>query len=145
MKKMIGFFVVIVLLLSLVMTKQDDFNFLSNCSKILAVSDEKLADENYVLQNGKQYYYFYNDIDKLKDKGFSAYNFYFDIATDLSQILDCFSFVYEGEGVDDYKIYYGYYDGYRDFRYVDGKKINVQVVKNDHEIIVGFPLIVTGY
>lgn len=145
MKKMIGFFVVIVLLLSLVMTKQDDFNFLSNCSKILAVSDEKLADENYVLQNGNQYYYFYNDIDKLKDKGFLAYNFYFDIETDLSQILDCFSFVYEGEGVDDYKIYYGYYDGYRDFRYVDGKKINVQVVKNDHEIIVGFPLIVTGY
>lgn len=43
------------------------------------------------------------------------------------------------------KILYGYKNDFSDFRFIDGKKINVQIAWAENETIVGFPLIMTGF
>ena len=34
---------------------------------------------------------------------------------------------------------------FNDFRFVDGKKINLQIAKDENAVIIGFPLILTGF
>ncbi len=142
---MIGFFVVVITLLALQIDKHRDFEFLQDCDKIIVVSDREIENKNYIIKNGNQFYYEFNDINSLSEEKFSAYNFYFDSSKNINEIISNLSFVYQGKSVENYQIYYGYYDNYNDYRYVDGKKINVQVVKTPSQIIVGFPLVVTGY
>lgn len=145
MKRMIGFFVIVFVLITFYQTKQDDFLFLKDCKSIITVSNYKFEEENFLLQNGNQYYYKYDNLQDIKNKDFISYNFYFDLNIDIFDILNKCSFFYQGEQIEDYQIYYGYYGGYNDFRYVNGKKINIQVVKTESQIIVGFPLIIIGY
>ncbi len=49
------------------------------------------------------------------------------------------------EEVEGIQISYGYSPSYKKFVYVDGKKVNVQVAKTADGVIVGFPIILTGY
>lgn len=49
------------------------------------------------------------------------------------------------ELVDDMEIIYGYSDLYDDFIYIDGKQTNVQMLKKQNEVIVGFPIILSGF
>ena len=142
---MIGFFVVIIILLSLSFTWQNNFDFLSCCDEILVVSNKHLDGQDYIIKNGQQYYYKFDSLDSFNDKDYIAYNFYFNNTAYFNDIVKNFSFLYRGNSIENYQIYYGYYDGYFDFRYIDGKKINVQVVVTDKQLIVGFPLVVTGY
>lgn len=47
--------------------------------------------------------------------------------------------------IDGMKIIYGYTSFYKDSQCVDGKKINVMLVEKDDCVLVGFPIIMTGF
>lgn len=47
--------------------------------------------------------------------------------------------------IDGMKIIYGYTSFYKDSQYIDGKKINVMLVEKDDCVLVGFPIIMTGF
>lgn len=49
------------------------------------------------------------------------------------------------EKIDNLCIFYGYTPFYQDCVYIDNKKVNVQFVLNDNNLVVGFPMILTGY
>ena len=145
MKKiMIGFFVFVILALSLQFVKVNEFDFLDGYNKILIVTEVELQNQRLLAQNGNNYYYEINDIDSLKEYDYIGVNFYFD-KTNLSKLLSSFSNIYRGKVVGTYDIYYGYSVNFKDSVKVDGKKVNVQIVRTENEIIVGFPLILTGY
>ncbi len=47
--------------------------------------------------------------------------------------------------IDGIRIIYGYTSFYKDSQYIDGKKINVMLVEKDDCVLVGFPIIMTGF
>lgn len=47
--------------------------------------------------------------------------------------------------IDGMKIIYGYTSSYKDSQFIDGKKINVMLVEKDDCVLVGFPIIMTGF
>lgn len=49
------------------------------------------------------------------------------------------------EEIEGLNVLYGYTNMYNDFIYIDGKQSNVQLVQNQNEIIVGFPIILSGF
>ena len=59
--------------------------------------------------------------------------------------MENFDYIYQGGSAQDYLIYYGYYSNFKDYRYVDGKKINFQLAKTGEGWILGLPLIETGF
>ncbi len=149
MKKMIGFFLII-LLLFVASYFEDNKNVFQDYNKIAIVSSiyyEKY--QNNLVESGNNFYYFFNadqeydlnDFEKIK-----GINYYFDKNIPFSYFEKKVDFIYKGEGkVDNYQIYYGYYGKYDDYRYVFNKKVNFELVKTDNEWIMGFPLILTGY
>lgn len=153
MKKMIAFFILIVFLVGLSVFKSNNFDLLKGYEKIIVVSENVYSklDENPI-KNGNQYIhslekekgkYFLNNIDKFDILGLS---FYFNNNFKLSQFNKEFDYTLSNPSIlEEYKIYYGYYEKYDDYRLIDGKKINVQLVETQNEWIVGFPLILTGF
>ena len=53
--------------------------------------------------------------------------------------------IVETSQVGDLKIYYAYSPYYDDCVFVNDKKINMQIAEKEEKIVVGFPLILTGY
>lgn len=152
MKRVIAFFVIVVLFIVFAYFKQDEFAF-SDCNKLVVVTSEIYNEFNeQPIKNGDEYYYtltgdeisfFKNNISHFKYKGLSLYY-------DNSYDLDFFKNIFKTQltnpsKVENYQIYYGYYDNYRDYKIIDGKKINLQLVHTQNEWIAGFPLILTGY
>lgn len=152
MKKLIAFFVIAVLLISIRYFKTDDFSPFRDFSHVVIVSAKPYNDLTLQVQNGEQYYYDFDssDEDKKRLEGIDkndieGYVFYYQTDKKLTYFSTHFDYIYQGKAVENYDVYYGYYSGYNDFRYVTGKKVNFQLVKTDSSWILGFPLIVTGY
>lgn len=152
MKKLIAFFIVAILLVSIKYFKIDDFSLFQTFDQLVIVTDKFYTNLNLESQNGEQYYYTFenNDKDKIMiesiDKNdIEAYVFYYQPDKKLKDFSVYFDYIYQGGAVENYDVYYGYYAGYNDFCNLKGKKVNFQLVHSDNCWILGFPLIVTGY
>ena len=152
MKRVIVFFFVVILLIFFAYFKQDNFPF-SDCNKLVVVTSEEYQEiDVQPIKNGNEYYYvlagdeivfFKNNMSQFKYKGLSLY---YDNSYDLDFFKKEFKTQLSNPSrVENYEIYYGYYDNYKDYNIIDGKKINLQLVYTQNEWIVGFPLILTGY
>lgn len=148
MKKMIGFFVLIALLCVVCLNKTDNFAHFYNCDKLLIVSLTEESEDEHI-KSGNVFYYEYesdfkNHIQNMKAQTI-GYNFYFS-SLNFDKFSKNFDYIYQGETFEQsYQIYYGFYSGYNDFRYIEGKKVNFQLVNTGDEWILGFPMILTGY
>ncbi len=149
MKRMIGFFIMIILLLLVGFIKEDNFSAFYSFSKMTLVTTEKLDSMTEPIISGNQYYYTFENTNEniklLEDNSFDCYIFYFDIELSANKLMKNFDYIYQGGSTQDYLIYYGYYSNFKDYRYVDGKKINFQLAKTAEDWILGFPLIETGF
>ena len=152
MKKMIVFFIFIVLLFTISFFNSNSISF-ADCEKVVVISGERYDElTEDIIQNGKEFYhvltgenidFFKNSISKFNYKGLSLY---FNKNHNLQHFNKVFSTTFSNKGkVDNYDIYYGYFNGYRDFKIIDGKRINMQLVKTESNWIVGFPMILTGF
>ena len=119
--------------------------------KVVFVTADKVEDEDLqIIQNGNLFY-----VSVLAEKAKEAqeklsnikgYCLYFNKETDSEAIIDRFvDFRASESEVGDSRVITGYNTRFADFRYVDGKKINVQIAFTQDAIIVGFPLILTGF
>lgn len=153
MKKMIAFFILIILLFCISFIKNNNFNCLENYEKIIVVSNQiyDYLDLNPI-KNGNEFYHVLtkeNADDFLENINLYDYNgisFYYDLESNFDDFNKCINYTLSDPSyIDNYKIYYGFYDEYKDFRIVNGKKINVQLVQTESEWILGFPLILTGF
>ena len=149
MKRMIGFFIMIILLLLVGFIKEDNFSAFYSFSKMTLVTTEKLDSMTEPIISGNQYYYTFENTNEniklLEDNSFDCYIFYFDIELSANKLMKNFDYIYQGGSTQDYLIYYGYYSNFKDYRYVDGKKINFQLAKTAEDWILGLPLIETGF
>ena len=133
MKRVIGFFVAVILLIGVCVFKENDYALFNGFSRIIVVSEQEQLYQNYLI-NGNQYYYIFDENADVKQLDFN-----------IEKLMSNLDFYYQGGDVEGYKLYYGYYCDFNEFRYVDGKKVNIQIALTQNEIVVGLPLITTGY
>ena len=142
MKNLVAFFGLVLCLFPLLFV-EDNFDFLSSYEKVVLVSDKKL-NENCI-QNGNEFYHsFENDDWKKWKNDSSALIFYFK-KFDIENFKKKCEQFYSCTDVENYKVYQGVYAGYNNFVFVDGKKVNFQLVIKENEIVLGFPMIVVGF
>ena len=78
-------------------------------------------------------------------KSADAVQFYAEEA-ELDAILRKIKFQQlSSENVEGIEVCYGYSPCYSSAVMLDGKKVNVQIAKIDGRVIVGFPMIMTGF
>lgn len=149
---MIVFFISIVFLIGLTQFKGNFISF-ADCQKIVVVSSEvyEKLDQDPIKNGGDYYHVLIGTKREEFESNIRQYNYkglvlYYDQSFLLDYFKKTYSFNFTNPSrIDDYQIYYGYTSSYRDFRIVDGKKINVQLVKNNEGWIVGMPMILTGF
>lgn len=152
MNKMIAFFVAIISMIAFMRFNPDAIS-MDGCEKVVVVTENQYEnlDENPI-KNGADFYhvltgekikYFADNMSNISYKGLSLY---YNKDFKLGDLEKMFSAqINSGSGVDGYEIYYGYCPKYKDCRQINGKKINLQLVKTDDGWIAGFPLILTGF
>ena len=64
----------------------------------------------------------------------------------LQSVKNAFSITnYYVQTLQNQTIVYAFSPKIKDFRFVDGKKINVQIVVDESDVLVGIPMIMTGF
>lgn len=151
MKKLIVFLFIISLVLG-------SFYFSDNTEQIFAVggvdkvcfvSNDKFEGEFESVQCGEKFFNFCtfeeakSKVVLVKDS--DAVQFYaeeVELDAMLKQIKFQQLFSEEVEGIE---VCYGYCPCYKSAILLDGKKVNVQIAKIDGQVILGFPMIMTGF
>ena len=148
MKKMIAFIFVIFLFLGIAVAKIN-FPQKFDYERLIIVSEKKL--DYASIKNGNDYYYFFDKKDKtIFNKNFDitdikGLTFYISSKYDLNYFSNHFNYLTSKSEVDKKQVYYGYDKNYYDFRLIDGKKINFQLVKDEEGWILGYPAILTSF
>jgi hypothetical protein len=122
---------------------------LCDANQVCFVSDESFEGEFETVECGDKFFN-YCTLEEAKNKSellknSDAVQLYLDTqnAKDLIKKLNFTQFL--TETVSGYEILYGYTPLYPDSIYLEGKKINVQIAWRDESVVVGFPLILTGF
>lgn len=148
MKRMIAFFIVFIFFIGLKIAGENNLPYW-NYDSVIIVSSNAIFEKQYI-QNGEDFYFTFDKNEGetvLKDlniKEIKGLVFYFN-NIDINNLLNKIDFYFDGTDVEGMKVYYGYDSSYPDYRYINGKKVNVQIVENSTKTIVGYPMILCGY
>lgn len=152
MKRIIVFLLIVfILIIGFYYTKNENNNNL-NFDKITFISTKYYPQlKEYSCKNGNQYYYSFNKSQSQVYQNIELNNidgivYYLNPSFDVNKYLKNLDFYYQGGNLDNgYKIFYGYDGNIKDNIFIDGKKINTQVVVRNNDILIGNPIILTGY
>lgn len=148
MKKMIVFFVATATFLAFKYYKQDNFYPFYHFDEMTVIADDQFPLGEDKIQSGDEYFYTLSReegkafVENIKD--YSFFGFVFHYQNKDIEFLNEYD-VSEKTSVEGRDVYYGYYSGYNDFYFHKGKKVNFQAVIKEDELIVGFPIILTGF
>lgn len=117
-------------------------------SRVCVVSKSSYDAQDFleVIESGEQFYYLTDDISKARQiQDFDGVVIYFDDYDFDSIVRDYNIDYFQGESIDGNPTYYGYTSLYKDAVSLKDKRVNVQLLVKPTQIIVGFPVILTGY
>ena len=148
MKRMIAFIFLIFALIGIAIFKADipheiDFD------RVVVISSKTLNYSN--IKNGNDYYYTFDkkqtdELRKIDICDIKGLVFYISKQYKIDTFQKKFNFLITNKSkIDEKDAYYGYDKNYHDFRIIDGKKINFQLVKSESNWILGYPIIMTGF
>jgi len=149
MKKMIAFFMTAICAMVVKYFTVDDFASFLDFEKMVVVCQQKLSEE--FVQNGEDYYNVFRDkkaqniLAEWESIDAKGVNLYFSLEKDLEYFSQRVENMQQVSDIDDNCCWQGYYGGFKDFRYINKKKINFQLVQTDEGWIMGFPYIITGF
>ena len=149
MKRLLTFLFLFIFLCALpLFSSQNIFNN-KHISKAIIISKNDVEfDENLKIVSGNQFYYTLQGDFEKESKNFNSIDgvvLYFDNYSLENLIKDYKIDFFKGQNVDNYEIFYGFTNIYKDFVYLNSKKVNVQIAVKENQIIVGFPAILTGF
>ena len=150
MKRIVAFFVIGLLALGiLVGTGANKYNF-EGLEKVCFVTDLTHSENENAVISGNDVYITVGVSEAKETMGkldnIKGYVLYFNNDCDKDKLLNIFLDYSSDEYlVGNTRIINGYSSKYSDFRLVDGKKYNVQVAFSEENVLVGFPMILTGF
>lgn len=153
MKKMIAFLLCGVLMLFAKGAFPSEIKSFDQAIKMVVVCEKELSYLENPFQSGQDFYYtiegdkIATSLDSIKQdqKNIKGINLYFSCETPLSYFQERIDYLGEKQMLGETEVYYGYYIYYQNFKWLDGKKINVQLVYTNQGWILGLPLILTGF
>lgn len=148
MNKVIVFFILIgIFVATFYFTSEINPIFtMENVVDACVVSDRAISVEN--IKNGQKYYNYckYDEVkDLLQHNQCDALQLSFDKRNEKEIKKQCKFQEISRQKLGDIEILYGYTPFWHDCKYVDGKKVNMQIAIYDAKVIAGFPLLLTGY
>ena len=146
MKNLIVFFL-IVSLFAILYFQSPSLPF-EEASNACFVVDKEIEGFDQI-KNGNEYltqvYEDFENFYNLYTENIKGFNLYFK-SLDINQFAKKINGqIYQSQSVENIEMYYGYTAMFKDFRYLQGRKVNVQIAVKENEVIVGFPLILTGF
>ena len=150
MKRMIAFIFVIFVLFGVILVK-DNLPSSFDYTKVVVVSKNDDLCSAEKIQNGEVYYYFLGKdakdiLDNISGKDIEGIVYYLSNEYDIGFLNKKFDYTLSSPSyVEGREVYYGYDKDYYDFRFIDGKKINVQIANDGNGWIIGYPMILTGF
>ena len=148
MKRMIAFIFILFALFGVAVIKVNMPKVL-DYDRVIIISNKKLNYSN--IKNGNDFYYTFdkNQTKELKEINICDIKgmvFYISKQYSIDNFQKQFNFLITNKSkIDEKDVYYGYDKNYHDFRIIDGKKINFQLVKSEDNWILGYPMIMTGF
>lgn len=143
-------FLFVTLLLSAASWFSPKENFLEGADKVTFVTSEqcKIEDAQITFSGGQTYVTVAesqtkNVRNQLRKVQGTIY--YFNDLSKEKQLFSLLNFKMPEKNIAGSRVVTGYTSSYKDFVLVDNKKVNVQIAVTDSQIIVGFPLILTGF
>ncbi len=151
MKRIVFFIVSALALLSSFYFTENDFSLDGVLEVEIVSTKEYLVEENIdVIKNGNQYIYHLSKDDYINyAQIFDDYDgivFKYDKKTTFAELENKWKITnFYQSNVEEMTIYYGYTSKYSDFRLINGKKINIQIAFTEYGVMLGLPLILTGF
>lgn len=145
---MIAFFMASICAMVVKYFTLDDFSSFLEFDNMVVVSSEKLSDD-YV-QNGEEYYSVFKQseglsiIENWENVVAKGVNLYF-VDKNFEYFAKRVENIQKIGDIEGQPCWQGYYSGFKDFRYINKKKINFQLVQTNEGWIMGFPYILTGF
>ncbi len=150
MKRLLIFLMFILIIIIVYINKDKGLFNYKNITKVCIISkNSDIFAKEEVVKNGSQFYYILSR-EEAEDnvKTFDEIDgvvLYLE-NSNVEKIASYYHISYhQGKDIEDYKIYYGYTPRYSKFQFINGRKINAQIVVGNEQIILGFPMILTGF
>lgn len=153
MKRIIAFLFVSLVGLALLYAGEQSLNSYDGLEKVVFVSGENYETDNEkisVIISGSDFYVMtpveFAGTVKEELSYIKGYVLYFSKEADEDSLLESLMDYHSTESYQTgVKVVNGYTSKYSDYRYIEGKKYNVQVAFTEDAILVGYPLILTGF
>lgn len=150
MKKLLSFILILIMgcLTYFVKNSENPLFKCSGVSKVCVITEEFDDEVADVVECGNKKFIFCSKeegkelVKKLQIDGLQ---FYFENYSleNLQKNLNLT--IISEQNIENLLILYAYTPFYQDCVYIDNKKVNAQIVLKDMQIVIGFPLIITGY
>ena len=157
MKKLIALIFLSLMFTGVKFYHSGDFDTLKGYDKVVIVCEKLKAEKienigfDQQIESGNDIYFIFknksfNDLKAKFKNDFKGVNLYFNNSFSLKDFENMLNLTFsENYKIDSYQVYSSFYEGFLDFKIVNGKKINVQLVKTQQNWVLGFPLIITGF
>ena len=152
MKRLIAFISIVLLSFLVLLSYKNNKIFDCNYEKFVVVTkNENLLKDCEKIVNGDNVYFIVEkeQKDKVENLNFSdtlGVVFYFNKNIKFNNFNRRFNYSLSGgKSIEGRQVFYGYDKNYSDFRLIENKKVNVQLVRTENEWILGYPLILTGF
>lgn len=150
MKRVVFFIVIIAVIVAPMFASKQKFDY-QGVEKVAVVSTQALQLENAgIIQNGGQNIYSLSVEDYLRQKDlikdYDGIVLFYPQDTSFDKLKNCWqiSWHYQSE-VEGMQIVYAFSPLVEDFLFLNGKKVNLQIAWSQSGVMVGLPLILTGF
>ncbi len=152
MKRLIAFIFIVILSFLVLLTSKNNKIFDYDYEKVIIVTkNENLLKDCEKIVNGDNFYFIVEKEkkDRVENLYFSntlGVVFYYNKNLTFNSFNKRFNYsLFGGKSIEDREVFYGYDKNYSDYRILENKKVNVQLVRTENEWILGYPLIITGF
>ena len=150
MKRVVFFIVIIAVIVAPMFASKQKFDY-QGVEKVAVVSTQALQLENAgIVQNGGQNIYSLSVEDYLRQKDlikdYDGLVFFYSQDTSFEKLKDIWqiSWHYKSK-MEQMQIVYAFSPLVEDFVFLSGKKVNLQIAWSQDSVMVGLPLILTGF
>lgn len=150
MKRVVFFIVIIAVIVAPMFASKQKFDY-QGVEKVAVVSTQALQLENAgIIQNGGQNIYSLSVEDYLRQKDlikdYDGLVFFYPQGTSFEKLKDIWqiSWHYKSK-MEQMQIVYAFSPLVEDFVFLSGKKVNLQIAWSQDGVMVGLPLILTGF
>ena len=150
MKRVVFFIVIIAVIVAPMFASKQEFDY-QGVEKVAVVSTQALQLENAgIIQNGGQNIYSLSVEDYLRQKDlikdYDGLVFFYPQGTSFEKLKDIWqiSWHYKSK-MEQMQIVYAFSPLVEDFVFLSGKKVNFQIAWSQSGVMVGLPLILTGF